>query len=31
MVKVVGEVPMEQDVAAVVITPDGKRAFDCMP
>lgn len=31
MVKVVGEVPVEQDVAAVVITPDGKRAFVCMP
>ena len=31
MVKAVGEVPMEQDVAAVVITPDGKRAFVCMP
>ena len=31
MVKAVGEVPMEQDVAAVVITPDGKRAFVCVP
>jgi DNA-binding beta-propeller fold protein YncE len=26
-VKAVGEVPMEQEAAAVVITPDGKRAF----
>jgi DNA-binding beta-propeller fold protein YncE len=29
-VKVVGEVPMDNEVAAVVITPDGKRAFACM-
>ncbi len=29
-VKVVGEVPMENEVAAVAITPDGKRAFACM-
>jgi DNA-binding beta-propeller fold protein YncE len=29
-VKVVGEVPMDQEVAAVVISPDGKRAFACM-
>ncbi len=29
-VKAVGEVPMEQEAAAVVITPDGKRAFVCM-
>ena len=29
-VKVVGEVPLEQEAAAVVITPDGKRAFACM-
>ncbi len=26
-VKAVGEVPMEQEAAAIVITPDGKRAF----
>ena len=29
-VKAVGEVPMEQEAAAVTITPDGKRAFVCM-
>jgi len=29
-VKAVGEVPMEQQAAAVVITPDGKRAFVCL-
>ena len=29
-VKAVGEVPMEQEAAAVVITPDGKRAFVCL-
>jgi DNA-binding beta-propeller fold protein YncE len=29
-VKAVGEVPMEQEAAAVVIAPDGKRAFVCM-
>jgi DNA-binding beta-propeller fold protein YncE len=29
-VKAVGEVPMEQEAAAVAITPDGKRAFVCM-
>jgi len=29
-VKAVGEVPMEQEAAAVTITPDGKRAFACM-
>jgi DNA-binding beta-propeller fold protein YncE len=29
-VKAVGEVPMEQEAAAVVITPDGTRAFVCM-
>jgi DNA-binding beta-propeller fold protein YncE len=29
-VKAVGEVPLEQEAAAVVITPDGKRAFVCM-
>jgi DNA-binding beta-propeller fold protein YncE len=29
-VKVVGEVPMDNEVAAVAITPDGKRAFVCM-
>ena len=28
--KAVGEVPMEQEAAAVVITPDGKRAFVCL-
>ncbi len=29
-VKAVGEVPMDNEVAAVVIMPDGKRAFACM-
>jgi DNA-binding beta-propeller fold protein YncE len=29
-VKAVGEVPMDQEAAAVVITPDGTRAFVCM-
>jgi DNA-binding beta-propeller fold protein YncE len=29
-VKVVGEVPMGQEAAAVVIAPDGKRAFVCL-
>ena len=29
-VKTVGEVPMDQEAAAVAITPDGKRAFVCM-
>lgn len=29
-VKVVGEVPVEQEAAAVVIAPDGKRAFVCL-
>ncbi|MBV9248444.1 MAG: beta-propeller fold lactonase family protein [Acetobacteraceae bacterium] len=29
-VKAVGEVPMDNEVAAVVIAPDGKRAFACM-
>ncbi|MBS0641188.1 MAG: YncE family protein [Acetobacteraceae bacterium] len=29
-VTVLGEVPMEQEAAAVVITPDGKRAFVAM-
>ena len=29
-VKAVGEVPLEQQAAAVVIAPDGKRAFVCM-
>jgi DNA-binding beta-propeller fold protein YncE len=29
-VKMVGEVPMDNEVAAVAITPDGKRAFACM-
>jgi DNA-binding beta-propeller fold protein YncE len=29
-VKAVGEVPMEQEAAAVVITPDGRRAFVCL-
>ena len=28
-VRTVGEVPMEDEVAAVAITPDGKRAFVC--
>lgn len=29
-VKAVGEVPMEQQAAAVVISPDGRRAFVCL-
>jgi DNA-binding beta-propeller fold protein YncE len=29
-VRTVGEVPLEQQAAAVVIAPDGKRAFVCM-
>ena len=29
-VKAVGDVPLEQEAAAVAITPDGKRAFVCM-
>ncbi len=29
-VKLVGDVPMGQEAAAVVITPDGKRAFVCL-
>jgi DNA-binding beta-propeller fold protein YncE len=29
-VKAVGEVPLEQPAAAVVIAPDGKRAFVCL-
>jgi DNA-binding beta-propeller fold protein YncE len=29
-VKAVGEVPVEQQAAAVAITPDGKRAFVCL-
>ena len=29
-VKAVGEVPLEQQAAAVVIAPDGKRAFVCL-
>jgi DNA-binding beta-propeller fold protein YncE len=29
-VKAIGEVPMDNEVAAVAITPDGKRAFACM-
>jgi DNA-binding beta-propeller fold protein YncE len=28
-VRVVGEVPMEDEVAAIAITPDGRRAFVC--
>lgn len=28
-VRAVGEIPMEDEVAAVAITPDGKRAFVC--
>jgi DNA-binding beta-propeller fold protein YncE len=28
--KALGEVPLEQEAAAVVIAPDGKRAFVCM-
>jgi DNA-binding beta-propeller fold protein YncE len=30
LLKAVGEVPMDNEVAAVAITPDGKRAFACM-
>jgi DNA-binding beta-propeller fold protein YncE len=30
VVKSLGEVPLEQEAAAVVISPDGKRAFVCM-
>ena len=30
VVKSLGDVPMEQEAAAVVITPDGKRAFVCL-
>jgi DNA-binding beta-propeller fold protein YncE len=30
VVKSLGEVPMEQEAAAVAITPDGKRAFVCL-
>ena len=29
-VKSLGDVPLEQEAAAVVITPDGKRAFVCL-
>jgi DNA-binding beta-propeller fold protein YncE len=29
-VTMVGEIPMEQEAAAVAITPDGKRAFVCL-
>lgn len=29
-VKAAGEVPLEQEASAVVITPDGKRAFVCL-
>jgi len=29
-VKAVGEVPLEQEAAAVAFTPDGKRAFVCL-
>ena len=29
-VKAIGEVPLEQQAAAVVIAPDGKRAFVCL-
>jgi len=29
-VKAVGDVPLEQEAAAVVIAPDGKRAFVCL-
>lgn len=29
-VTVVGEVPVEQEAAAIAITPDGKRAFVCL-
>jgi DNA-binding beta-propeller fold protein YncE len=29
-VSLVGDVPMEQEAAAVAITPDGKRAFVCL-
>jgi DNA-binding beta-propeller fold protein YncE len=30
MVKSLGDIPMEQEAAAVVIAPDGKRAFVCL-
>jgi DNA-binding beta-propeller fold protein YncE len=30
VVKSLGDIPMEQEAAAVVITPDGKRAFVCL-
>jgi len=30
VVKLIGDVPMEQEAAAVAITPDGKRAFICL-
>ncbi len=30
VVKSLGDVPLEQEAAAVVITPDGKRAFVCL-
>jgi DNA-binding beta-propeller fold protein YncE len=30
VVKSLGDVPMEQEAAAVVISPDGKRAFVCL-
>jgi DNA-binding beta-propeller fold protein YncE len=30
IVKSLGDVPLEQEAAAVVITPDGKRAFVCL-
>jgi DNA-binding beta-propeller fold protein YncE len=30
VVKSLGDVPMDQEAAAVVITPDGKRAFVCL-
>jgi DNA-binding beta-propeller fold protein YncE len=30
VVKALGDVPMEQEAAAVVIAPDGKRAFVCL-
>jgi DNA-binding beta-propeller fold protein YncE len=30
VVKSLGDVPLEQEAAAVAITPDGKRAFVCM-
>lgn len=30
LVKSLGDIPMEQEAAAVAITPDGKRAFVCL-